>query len=281
MVRSLGGPQPAVASVELAGAVVLLPARDEGIARRLGWSAKRPEFVVLERALRVLRSHGLAAPGSAFVDVGANLGTTTLPAITAHGFGRAVAVEPDPESARHLRASVALNGLDDRVAVVEAAAADVSGRMSFGRGRSAKGEWSSGVGSLSRAAKTDDAIEVAVVTVDEVLGANAIPSSEVGLLWIDAQGHEGHVLAGAADLVTAGVPIVLAYRPKKIRRGGGRPHLDEALTGYDTVVDLRRPSLKDDPGWQPELRPASQLDDMPLRSRSTDVLVFRAGVTLS
>ena len=31
----------------------------------------------------------------------------------------------------------------------------------------------------------------------------------VGLVWIDTEGHEGHVLAGAASLVDRGVPIVL------------------------------------------------------------------------
>ena len=53
--------------------------------------------------------------GRSFVDVGANIGTTTIPALLSHGFETAVAIEPEPENVRVLRMNVLLNDLEDRV----------------------------------------------------------------------------------------------------------------------------------------------------------------------
>ena len=39
---------------------------------------------------------------------------------------------------------------------------------------------------------------------------------DVGLLWIDAAGHDGEVLAGASKLLEAGVPIVTAIRHRPV-----------------------------------------------------------------
>ena len=80
-------------------------------AAKLFANPRRTEFVVLDRALQTLREHGVATQGGTIVDVGANIGTTVVPALVVHGFERGVAIEPDPENRKVLRASLALSEL--------------------------------------------------------------------------------------------------------------------------------------------------------------------------
>src|SRR5204863_8857524 len=108
-------------------------------AAKLFPNPRRTEFVVLARALQTLREHGVERRGGTIVDVGANIGTTVVPALVVHGFERGVAIEPDPENRKVLRASLALSELDDRVAVVAAAASSGARQASFTRTR-----WSGG-----------------------------------------------------------------------------------------------------------------------------------------
>lgn len=69
--------------------------------------------------------------GGVFVDVGANIGTQTLYALLFGGFERAVCFEPVPENAWLLRLNTFLNGLSDRVTVIEAAAGSEKGVASL------------------------------------------------------------------------------------------------------------------------------------------------------
>jgi methyltransferase FkbM-like protein len=84
---------------------------------------------------------------------------------------------------------------------------------------------------------------VQVVTVDEVLAERGIAPDEVRLLWLDVQGFEGHVVAGATQLVERSTPLVFASRPRKLARAGGLERLAELVAEhYDEIVDLRDPS---------------------------------------
>src|SRR5262245_2250230 len=73
------------------------------VASKLFAGVSRSEFVVLDRAVETIRRSS-AVGGGLLVDVGANIGTTTIPAVTTCGFEAAVAIEPDPDNARLLRA---------------------------------------------------------------------------------------------------------------------------------------------------------------------------------
>jgi FkbM family methyltransferase len=67
-----------------------------------------------------------------FVEVGANIGTTTLPAALRHDARRVVALEPAHECLRLLRASLAANDLDERrVLVLPVAASYKEGIAEF------------------------------------------------------------------------------------------------------------------------------------------------------
>jgi len=57
-------------------------------------------------------------PGDLFVDIGANVGSYAMLASKALG-APTITVETDPDTARVLRRDIELNGIGDRVRVVE------------------------------------------------------------------------------------------------------------------------------------------------------------------
>ena len=240
-------------------------------AAKLFANPRRTEFVVLARVLQTLGEHGFETAGGTIVDVGANIGTTVVPALILHGFERGVAIEPDPENRKVLRASLALNEVDDRVEVVGAAASSGPGEATFTRQRWGGGKHRIGSGRLSDdPAQASDLISVETVSLDDLAAQGVIDADSVSLLWLDVQGHEGEVLEGASSLLRRRVPVVFALRPREL----SRPGILAELLGrhYDTLVDLRHPSLKE--GWTPELETIDALEQRFGLRLTTDMLAF-------
>ena len=69
--------------------LTFLVATDDRLGRGLFVRRWRQDFRHLNRAMRLLSEHELFRAESTFVDVGANIGTTTVRAIRRHGFARA------------------------------------------------------------------------------------------------------------------------------------------------------------------------------------------------
>jgi FkbM family methyltransferase len=243
--------------VRVGGAVYVLSTRDRGVSAKVYATRRRPEFGVLERALRMV---GPVPPGAIFVDVGANIGTTTIPALLDHGFASAVACEPGEVAADLLRRTVAANGLDRRVTIVGAAVSDTEGTIHLRMPNPDSG-------TLEAGAPVGELLEVATVTLDGLAERGVYEPGSVGLVWVDAQGHEGHILSGAGRLLARSVPLVVALRPKKLRRGLGLDRYLELLQRhYARVADLR------DPGAG--LEPVQAIRRFAEENRKTDLLLI-------
>ena len=209
---------------------------------------------------------GLVPRDKTVLDAGANIGTTTIDAIRQSGFARCISFEPDPANVRLLRANVALNGLEDRVTVVSAAASDENTNLILIRNESNSGD--------SRV-QADDAEAggepVPARRIDTVLADLDVTAEQVGLLWADVQGHETHVLLGAPSLTAAGVPVVIEYGLL------GNEDLErlEALAAqhYTHVVDLRR--LAADPDDKGAVSAADRLPPQRAAGHETDLLLVR------
>jgi FkbM family methyltransferase len=253
-----------VLGVEHAAGVFIVPSKDKTIFPKILVGEGRSDLVVLDRAVGTLRTLGSRCGGT-FVDVGANLGTTTMAACRLHGFSSAVSCEADPENARFLRATVIINGLESVVTVVEAAIADTAGELRFAPG----GESKSGAGRLA----AGGSILVRATTLDALAEAGVFAPGGVGLAWMDVQGAEGLVLRGAGALSTAGVPFVAALRPARVAALDDVDAFAALLEErFSSFVDLRFPTLKGD--WTPYFRPVSEIRNLIRGRRSTDVLLL-------
>lgn len=247
--------------------VVLLSTGDTSFASRLFEHGHRKEFRTLDQALRSLREAGRPAPAGVFVDAGAHVGTTTLGALAA-GFEHVLSVEPTPESCRLLRANAALNGLHDRVTVVEAALADTVGAatLDLGKGSAVKNRLAGAAGARGAS------LTVAQTTLDELVATGKLDPDAVGMLWIDVEGEEPRVLLGASKLLERGVPVVAEVNPKYGDSDVAARMLAALERHYSHVLDLGSLSTG-------ELQPVAELVSVAERYRAghkfTDVLIVR------
>lgn len=136
-------------------------------------------------------------PSSTVIDVGANIGLSTimLARLTCH----VVAYEPSPPNIVFLRRNLALNGITN----VEIRGAAVSSEPGVLRFHVAQfGAGSHVVTSDYVGSATVPTVDVPAVTLD----AEAHPS--IAFIKIDAEGHEPDVLAGARRMLVRDRPLI-------------------------------------------------------------------------
>jgi FkbM family methyltransferase len=165
------------------------PATDDTIGRalRLYGEFAEGENLVIARFLR---------PGATMLDIGANLGTTVLPAARAVGpAGTIVAFEPQPPIAQCLQTTLTVNGIFN-VRVLACAAGDASGwALLPAPGIGATGNF----GAVALGA---EGIRVPVLAID------ALELPRCDLIKIDVEGLEWPVVQGARRTLLALRPVV-------------------------------------------------------------------------
>lgn len=230
--RAIGRISPAVA-VSKNDSMYFLPTRD-GLLGEPTFVQGGFEQLALAAAVR------LAGPisGKVFVDVGANIGTTTIPAVTMYGASRALALEPADLNVRYLRCNLIFNDLEAVVTVVKAAASSEPGTSVLEHNPGSIGDYSlrpAGERRGSRGEAQWPTEPVCVTTVDAAATANDVKPARVGMLWVDTQGHDPAVLEGAKSFFGS-VPIVVEYWPYGLRRQGLLDRFHQQL--FDGAVEL-------------------------------------------
>jgi len=184
------------------------------------------DFAKLQTALAILAREGHPAP-THLIDVGANIGTITIPALKRGLIQTATAIEPHPHNLRLLRANIALNGLEDRVTVLAQAVGDRSG-VTLHLHESATNSGNHSIGA--------EGIPVSSSKLDDL----DLPSAP-SLLWMDIEGYEGHALTGAGRLLSTGTPAVCEFNPTYLEQSGGLELLQKATLDYE-IFDLKFPN---------------------------------------
>ena len=235
-----------LASVERDGTAYVLRTRDRGVSR-VTYITGGYDLEVMDQAVARLEQVLGRDPvrGRTFVDVGANVGTTSIPAVHRFGARRAIAFEPSDENFRLLAANVALNGLAGVVETRRVGVSDAAGTAELELSPSNSGDHRV---RTSAAAGTFDAYgegrraatEIELVRLDDALAELGVASEDVGLLWVDTQGHEGQVLAGAPRLLAAKVPVFCEYWPYGLRRAGGLDRFHAIVAAsFSEIIDAR------------------------------------------
>ena len=222
-------------AVSLGEQLFFIRTDDGGVGKGIFLKGWRKDMAVLDGALASIAEYGLSLPDEpVFVDVGANIGTTTVTALRRHRFASGVAIEPVPENFRVLRINLAANEIEDRVQALAAAVSDREGEVLFDVSRSNSG------GHRVAAEDAQETVTVPAVTLDGLVARGAIDPERVGLLWMDAVGHEGSVIGGASKLIEQGVPIVIGVRRDLRLAPETRDAVIESVAAsYTDVVELR------------------------------------------
>jgi len=217
--------------------------------------------------------------GGLLLDVGANIGTTTLTATAHFGAAGAVAIEPDPVNLRFFDLNVAANGLGDRVRVHRAAASDRAGTLELERSDWNAGDHrvrTNGAGAQAGA----EVVEVPAIRIDDLVEGGELDPAGIGAVWIDVQGHEGHALAGAVKVLEAQVPVVLEYWPAGLRAAGGFELLGELIAAhYERFIDLGRPGERTSLAPQPVAELGRVAERYGGEDDHTDLLLLPGGLT--
>lgn len=231
----------------------------------------------IDALLGWLKAHGHApGPGNVVVDIGANIGSTSIPIVRAHGC-RALAIEPMPVTFAMLRDNVALNGLQESFVLVNAAIVTAASPVAM--------ETSDNIGAATvrsatepetQPSNTDPTVTVDGLPLVDALAQAGVRPSEVALVWADVQGCETAVITTGAALWARGVPLWAEFEPGLLARHGGvEAFFEAARTHFDHFIeahDLLRS------GAQAVPLPIDQLADalsvVPLQ---TDVLLLSQG----
>lgn len=215
-----------------------------------------PVQVALLRAIR---------PGDEYLDIGANIGLTTL--IGAHAVGprgSVTAIEPNPTVAAELRSHVESNRLT-WVNIIEAGFSDREETLTLSvppTGNTGAGTF--GVLPPRHKGKTSATYTVPVVIGDHHIKADGPPLT----IKIDVEGHETAAFKGLSRVITARKPAIVAeVNPQMLASSGSSATEFLSLLrscGYGIFVPnaearaLRRAERfwlsPLDPGWVPDKR---------------------------
>jgi FkbM family methyltransferase len=282
----LAGRLTPVLAVDHDGFRLFVSTADRHLGRRLFCYPTVPERDI-KQAFDVLTT--VSTPdghvaGRTVVEIGASVGNHTVELVKRYGARRVVAIEPDPANCTLLRQNLLANQASDQVSLLQVALSDQDGVVeleltptnSGGHqvlvpGPAVDGTWN-----------RTETISVPAVRFDSLIASGEVDLSSTALIWMDAQGHEAHILRGAQQLLESDVPIVMEYWPEGLRSAGGLDALHEIVANhYSYVIDLdsrgegkprlvpaeRLEALEREYGWD---RPGDYLDP------ATDLVLSRA-----
>lgn len=197
------------------------------------------ERMYIEAALEFLENEGHPFAGKTFVDIGANIGTSTVDALVNFPFARALCFEPDSRNLKLLRLNLVLNDLERQATVFPYALSREDGFAVLERSPTNFGD-----SRISKPVHAGDAAfgegVVECRSLDSLVDDETISLDDVALLWLDTQGHEGFVMKGAEKAIKSGIPVVVEYWPDGLRKNHCLEALEEAIRDcYRKVVDLR------------------------------------------
>lgn len=254
---------------------------DANIGMSLFVHRRRGEMGVLSNAMGILdkRAQAERARAGPFIDIGANIGTSIICALRSHGFARGVACEPEPRNHRLLELNLAANDFADRARALQVAVSSKPGTTGLvvSKGKSGGHELRSNRSGRSVSAKGNYILKVETLTLDFLVDRSLVSDDGSGMVWIDAQGSEGHILAGGKRLLGGGVPAVLEIAPNLLKRHQGIQPLTAAVKAHYThYVDLR--DVDGDPARPRTLRfrpsPVDKLEEFVSKLDSVRDLLF-------
>jgi FkbM family methyltransferase len=216
-------------------------AADEVIGHSIRVQGQFQEAKIDEVVAFLRRERGFSP--EVFVDIGANIGTHLLHALKKTGFARAIGVEPDRRNFSLLLCNVVMNGMAARTELLNVAVSSACGRAELELSPDNFGDHRIRVpvapDVLSLGEEQRETYEVATETLPAILDYCQVPY-ENSLMWMDTQGHEGHILASLthpAKFARTGAALI-EFWPYGLERAGGRKPYFEFLARCSAVYDI-------------------------------------------
>jgi FkbM family methyltransferase len=264
--REISSPAPMPSTfrqVSILGLKWSLPP-DRGPASRLTERMLREDWLPLGDVLQTREVTG----GGVMLDIGANIGTTSIPRIMLGDAAVVYAAEPEPANFSCLVRNIVDNGVRGVVLPDQVAIDDRSGRVAL------KLAPTIGAHSVIDGEAGMDSVEVEAVTLDRWVERSGIDSEAIRFIKVDTQGRESHVLSGAPGLTARRhVAWQLEFAPALLRQSGREPtdFLAQLQSAFSWFIDMHTTAEP------PRVRPIEQLREALgyVRESFTNVIVYR------
>lgn len=139
-----------------------------------------------------------------FLDVGANIGTTSLQATKNDRVSEVIAIEPSSENFALLQCNIHLNKLHKIIRAKNAAVSDTNGTVNLVISPVlASDNRVSGTSFISTNAQVEDIESITIDTLAEDC------AHEIVFMWVDVQGYEYYVLKGAKNLISTSQKLAI------------------------------------------------------------------------
>lgn len=245
-----------IATADTANGRLSFDSKDRTLGRQLCVYGEFEYDGMLE-AVRLLKTLGYLSEinGGRVMDVGGYVGMISIGFLREGLFDKALALEPNPNNFALLQRNAEQNGLANAIDARNLAVSDRHSTLlmelsekNYGDHRIRSREHHEGDHFNESARQT---IEIQAVPLDELYAQEAEIFSDVRLVWMDIQGHEGKFLRGATQFFASHprLPVMMEFWPYGLRRSGMSKEtfcetvkamftnvyvLDEALQRQDT-----------------------------------------------
>jgi FkbM family methyltransferase len=237
----------------------------DGIAQRL----LRRQRLPLDE---ILQTRELAV-GRTMIDIGANVGTTSIPRAILGDFDCVYAIEPDPRNYDCLVSNIVANQIRGLVLPDRVAIGDANGVMTMRR-------MTSGTHHLVQRAEDineQERVDVPSFTLDTWIERIGIDLADVAFIKSDTQGWDARVLAGAERVLAhRHIAWQIEFSPAMLERSGkSMVEVFDLLERHFThFIDLRR---QDGPRVRPTQALRTSLGDVGAGGRRyTNILLYNA-----
>ncbi len=208
--------------------------------------------------LKEILARRSVAVGAVMLDIGANIGTTSIPRVALGDFQRVYAAEPEPANFACLVQNTIANGLEGIVFPDRVAIGAATGEMAFSIAPRIGGH------RLATRGDTDahaEMIPVPCRTLDAWIASLGIDPYAITFIKCDVQGWEPQVLAGAtATLAKPHIAWELEVSPKHLAEAGSS--VDEVcgliVRHFGRFIDFRAPEVRP----RPTAELAASLNDL-------------------
>lgn len=207
------------------------------------------------KAMQISKDHGVEQNG-AFINIGANIGLMSLYALHYANFDRSFAIEPHPENAQLIRVNAIQNRVADKVVVLETALSSTTGQTELWTSEKNSGKHRLFSNNALKERTNQESnwhqarISVEVSTLDKEMSGY---QSDDAFVWMDAEFHEGEIMAGGRKILSAAKAMVTEFYPYFLYRQSKFLFVDEVERHFRSFFLLK----KSDGAARPieELRP--------------------------
>lgn len=151
-------------------------------------------------------------------DIGANIGSICIPALTRNFVKKAVAFEPENQLFKLLRVNTILNGVDGRIQCHNTALGNFRGSVELTMSHGNTGDYRIAGRLLEDDAMGESSRQKQSVEIRPLDDFKESFDENSTLIFMDVQGYEGLILGGSTQILSKSPPLVAEFWPYAMKR---------------------------------------------------------------